>query len=175
MNEVLTLCDFLGAAQGPGGMPFMHNMNFLRMGPHGMQGTPYGAGRYPFPHGMGGGDMGMGDVGMGGGPFGMGGGFGGARDMRFVHRGMGNGLGMGMGMGMSPGMGMGMGCGGPMAPGWWDTMGSEEEEEGDEDEDEAFWDEEEMSDTFTSHLKGQRGKRKGPGFGGMLLFYIPLS
>lgn len=153
----------------------MHNMNFLRMGPHGMQGTAYGAGRYPFPHGMGGsplvgmggGPLGMVGCGMGmgrgpsamgdGGGMGMGCGFGGGANMRFVHGGVGN------------GMGMGMGYGGSMAHGWWDPMMNlEDDEEQDDDEDEAFWDEEENSDVFTSYLKGQRGKRKGQGFGGML-------
>lgn len=149
-------------------MPFMHNMNFLRMGPHGMQGTPYGAGRYPFPHGMGGSSLaGMGGpLGMAGGGngmsmgMGMGGGFGGGGDLGFANRG-------GMGMGMGMGAGMGMTGGGGISPAWWEMMMSPEDEE---DDDDAFWDEEEgeMPDVFTSYLKNHRGKRKGHGFGGML-------
>lgn len=158
----------------------MHNMNFLRMAPHGMQGSPYGAGRYPYPHGMGGspfanmggplGVAGGGGMGMSsGGCMGMGGGYGVGGDMAFAHRGMNMGMGGGMGGGM---MGMGMGNGGGMPPGWWEMMSGLEDEE--DEDDEAFWDEEgEMPELFTSYLKSQRGKRKGQGFGGTLLFLSP--
>lgn len=116
---------------------------------------------------MDGGSMstGGGPLGMAGGGMGMGGAFGGCGGMAFPSRGMGN----GMGMGMPPGMDM-YGAGG-MPPSYWDMLALEEEEE--DEEDEAFWDDEEMSDVFTSYLKGQRGKRKGHGFGGML-FHLSL-
>lgn len=166
-----------GSAQGPGGMPFMHNMNFLRMAPHGMQGSAYGAGRYPYPHGMGGspfahmgGPLGMpgGGMGMGGGCMGMSGSYGRGGDLGYP------GFGQGMsGVSMGSGMGMGMGNVGGVPPGWWEMMMGLEDEE---DEDEAFWDEEgEMPDHFTSYLKNNRGRRKSQGFGGKSFSRSSLS